>query len=229
MISGIKIGQAIYENPLASEQDVAEFVREGRPVVSFPQGCMRLENGLDPQIGQAANYLFWCPKVFPGDIAVSFTFKPIREPGLAMFWFSAAGRKGEDLFDPALAPRAGEYRQYHSGDINAYHASFFRRKNPRGERNFHTCNLRKSHGFHLVCQGADPIASVADVTDPYRIQVVKLGARIVFSINDLLIYDWTDDGQTHGPVLGGGRIGLRQMAPLIAEYSDLRVCEVSAG
>ena len=221
-------GSLLYENPLANASDVADWIAEGEPVMSFPQGCLRLENGMDPAAGQAANYLFWCPQVFPADIAVSWTFKPIREPGLAMFWLSAAGRNGEDLFDPSLARRTGEYRQYHSGDINAYHASYFRRKNP-DERRFHTCNLRKSHGFHLVCLGPDPIPSVPDVTEPYRIEVVKRGPRIRFLVDDLLIYDWTDDGSSYGPVLGEGRIGFRQMAPLIAEYADLRVHAVEAG
>jgi len=226
-MESINIGEVLYESPLAAPGDLDGWVAEGQPVMSFPQRALRLENGRPAADGQAANYLLWCPQVFPADIAVSWTFRPIAEPGLAMFWFCAAGRNGEDLFDPRLARRSGEYRQYHHGDINAYHASYFRRKNP-DERRFHTCNLRKSFGFHLVCQGADPIPSVADVAESYRIQVVKAGSRIRFSINDLLIYDWTDDGQTHGPVLGGGRIGFRQMAPLIAEYRDLKVCRVSA-
>ncbi len=38
------------------------------------------------------------------------------------------------LFDPSLAPRAGEYNQYHHGDINAYHLSYFRRKQPDERR-----------------------------------------------------------------------------------------------
>lgn len=34
---------------------------------------------------------------------------------------------------------------------------------------------------------------------------------------------WRDGGQTLGPVLGGGRLGFRQMAPLVAEYENLVV------
>ena len=214
--------ELLYSNPLAGPGDVADFIAEGEPVTSFPQGCLRLENGRHPGEGQAANYLFWCPVVFPADIAVSWRFRPLREPGLAMFWLSAAGRGGEDLFDRSLAPRSGEYRQYHSGDINAYHVSYFRRKHP-DERRFTTCNMRKSRGFHLVCQGADPMPGVADVDEPYRLTVVKCAGRIRLTIDDLPIFDWQDDGRSFGPVLGGGRIGFRQMAPLIAEYADLTV------
>ena len=74
-----------------------------------------------------------------------------------MMFFAAQGRNGENLFDPQLQKRTGEYIQYHHGDINAFHVSYFRRKEP-DERAFHTCNLRKSYGFYLVCQGADPAA-----------------------------------------------------------------------
>ena len=219
--------ELLYENPLTKPDDVADFVAEGEPVISFPQGAMRLENGRPAEEGQSANYLFWCPQVFPPDIAASWTFKPIREPGLAMFWLCAAGRNGEDLFDPSLAKRTGEYRQYFKGDINAYHISYFRRKNP-DERRFQTCNMRKSYGFHLVCQGPDPLPGVADVDEPYRIEVVKCGGRLRLSIDELLIFDWEDDGETYGPVHGGGRIGFRQMAPLIAEYADLKVHAVKS-
>jgi hypothetical protein len=124
-----------------------------------------------------------------------------------------------------LNPRSGEYNQYHHGDINAFHVSYFRRRWPE-ERAFHTCNLRKSYGFHMVAQGADPIPSVEDVTPPYHIRLVKCGAHISFAINDLPIFYWQDDGVAYGPRLRGGKIGFRQMAPLIGEYAKLRVCKV---
>jgi hypothetical protein len=45
-------------------------------------------------------------------------------------------------------------------------------------------------------------------------------------INHLLVYHWVDDGKSYGPVLGGGKIAFRQMAPLVAEYANLEVTEV---
>lgn len=217
----------LYENPLAQESDVADWVREGQPCLAFPDGRLTLSNGLDPSMGQAANYLFWAPPLVEGSFRATWDFQPMVEPGLAMFWFCAAGRHGEDLFDPGLAPRSGEYRQYHSGDINAYHLSYFRRKNP-GERAFHTCNLRKSHGFHLVCQGADPIPSVPDVQKAFAIEVVKLDAWIRFAINGLVLFTWRDDSSVGGPVLQRGRFGFRQMAPLVATYQNFRVESITA-
>lgn len=225
-MTSFDIGDVIYENPLRREQDAADFIAEGSPVTSFPMQAMRLENAMDPELGQAANYLFWCPRKMPADICIEWDFRPIREPGLAMMWFCADGREGKDLFDPSLSPRTGDYKQYHSGGINGYHASYFRRKNVQHERTFHTANLRKSHGFHLVCQGADPIPSVIDVMDSYQIQIIKCGGHIRFSVNDLTLYEWFDDGAQTGPVLGEGYIGFRQMAPLIADYSNLVVRNV---
>ena len=40
------------------------------------------------------------------------------------------------------------------------------------------------------------------------------------------MFSWQDDGEEYGAVLGGGKIGFRQMAPLIGEYSDLKVYEL---
>jgi hypothetical protein len=214
--------QLIYENRLASADDVKHFRMEGEAAVSFPLNRMRMENKLDPELGQKANFVFWCPVDFPDHIAISWDFWPIREPGLCILFFAATGIHGEDLFDPRLAVRTGIYSQYHSGDINAYHVSYFRRKE-KDERTFHTCNLRKSRGFHLVAQGADPIPSVGDAEGPYNIKVFKYGGEILFAINDLTVFHWIDDGVAYGKPLGGGKIGFRQLSPLIAEYANLKV------
>ncbi|MCR4578505.1 MAG: YesU family protein [Clostridiales bacterium] len=214
--------QLIYSNPLACENDIASFILEGQAKTSFPNGCLRLENAQSAVLGQKANYVLWCDRVFPADFALMIRFRPVREPGLAMLFFSASGRNGQSLFDPGLSPRTGEYPQYHHGDINAFHLSFFRRKEP-DERAFHTCNLRKSYGFHLVAQGADPIPGAADAADFYSLTLIKQGSRIGFSVNDLEVLRFEDDGSEYGPLLGGGCIGLRQLAPMAGEYKDLMV------
>ena len=124
--------------------------------------------------------------------------------------------------DPALAPRHGIYDQYHHGDLDGYHVSYFRRRVPEG-RAFHVCNLRKSYGFHLAAQGPDPLPGVADAAPPYHLRVDHVGAEVRFSINDLPILRFVDDGARYGPLLGGGKIGFRQMAPLVGEYANLSV------
>ena len=216
------MAELIYENALSCEDDVKGFVLEGKAGISFPEGKLRLENALSAEQGQKANYVFWCDKVFPDNIMITWNFKPIREPGLAILFFAAKGRNGESIFDESLAERTGEYPLYHHGDINAFHVSYFRRKEP-DERSFHTCNLRKSYGFYLVSQGADPIPDVADVSEPYRLKLVKRTNRVEFYVNDLMSFAYDDDGETYGPCLTDGRIGFRQLAPMVGEYSDLKV------
>ncbi|MBP1963344.1 DUF1961 family protein [Paenibacillus aceris] len=218
--------ELIYHNPLAEENDVRDFKMEGQAAASFPRNRMRLENKLDPSLGQASNFVYWCPVEFPDNIAITWDFWPIYEPGLCILFFAARGIHGEDLFDSRLSARTGMYDQYHHGDINAFHVSYFRRKYEE-ERSFHTCNLRKSYGFHLVSQGGDPIPSVVDARGPYRMKLLKWGNEILFAINEMTVFHWIDDGKTFGKLLGGGKIGFRQMAPLIAEYANLKVYAIS--
>ena len=218
-------GALIYENALSSPEAMEDFMLEGKALIGFPDGRLRLENAESAQLGQKANYVLWCKKEFPADFLLEIDFRPVREPGLAMLFFAASGRGGRDLFDPSLAPRTGEYIQYHHGDIDAFHLSFFRRKE-KDERAFHTCNLRKSYGFYLVAQGADPIPDVADAEGFYALSLLKKGADIQFAINDLEVLFFHDDGAQFGPLLGGGRVGLRQLAPMIGEYANLRVYTV---
>ena len=223
-------GEVVYENPLSSPDDIRGFRMEGDGVATFPLGRMRMEGTRDPSEGQAANIVHWCDRDFPDDVEISWDFIPVHEPGLCILFFAAAGRNGEDLFDAALEPRSGPYDQYHHGDIDALHVSYFRRK-AAPERGFTTCNLRKSYGFHLVAQGGDPIPSIPDARPPYRICVVKAGPHVQFSIGNVdhdpvVLFHWQDDGESYGPLLAGGKIGFRQMTPMIGEYANLTVRRV---
>ena len=79
----------------------------------------------------------------------------------------------------------------------------------------------------MVCQGPDPLPSVSDAMPPYPITLIKCGPEVAFFVRDLPVFQWMDDGSTYGPLLGGGKIGFRQMAPLIGEYANLKVRTVS--
>lgn len=216
----------IYKNALANADDVKDFILEGQAVISFENGCMQLKNALNADLGQNSNYVYWCPVDFPSDMEVNWEFKPLTDVGLCILFFAASGCDGTDIFSPHLQKRAGPYNQYHSGDINAFHISYFRRKEV-DERAFHTCNLRKSKGFHLVCQGADPIPDCNDVQDFFKMSIVKKASDISFSVNGLTLFNYHDDGKTYGPLLHGGKIGFRQLSPLVAEYRNLEVFSLS--
>ena len=223
-----KTTEELYANPLAKPGDIADFRLEGDACVTFPRQRMRLEQAYerDYDKGLHANFVLWCPEDFPRDIAMSWKFLPHSDKGLAMSWIAAKGWEGEDIFDANLAERSGDYPQYHHGDINAYHLSYFRR-NPT-EIVFQTCNLRKSHGFHMVAQAPDPLPASRDAEEPFDMRLLQCGSRLEFSINDLPVLSWEDDGSVGGPPHGGGKIGFRQMAGLIADYWDLRVHRVEA-
>lgn len=211
--------EAIYRNPLREPAHIADWVAEG------PMGSAAGEEGLElfgtadeAVLGDHAHFTVWCPVRLPDGIRVSWSFRPLTDEGLAMVFFAAEGI-GADLFSPALASRTGYYPEYHSGDIRTLHASYYRRKWP-SERRFTTSNLRKSPGFQLVAQGADPLPGIADVDGFYRVHVEKDGRSVRFGIDDLTLFVWHDES---GDVLGGGRIGFRHMAPLRAAYRDLEV------
>ena len=74
-----------------------------------------------------------------------------------------------------------------------------------------------------MASAADPIPESSNARGPYQMRLFKAGPRIRFSINNIDILEWLDDGDEHGPALEGGKIGFRQMAPLIAEYGNFRV------
>ena len=218
--------ELLYENPLDRPDAITDWIMEGDAAVTFPRGRMRMENAHDPEEVDVAHFVHWCPESFPDDIAVSWDFWPIAEPGLCMLFFAAQGRDGEDAHDPALDDRHGDYPEYHSGDIDALHASYYRRNthgSPFSERAFQTINLRKSHGFDLVARGGDPLPAVGNAEPPYELTVVKSGPDVAFYVEDLEVFRWRDDGETYGDVLGGGKIGFRQMAPFVGEYADLTV------
>ena len=59
--------------------------------------------------------------------------------------------------------------------------------------------------------------------------LTKCGPEVALFINDLETYRWVDDGKSYGDVLEGGKIGFRQMAPSVIEYSNLVVRKCKKG
>ncbi|CRK36042.1 hypothetical protein BN1708_006900 [Verticillium longisporum] len=71
--------------------------------------------------------------------------------------------------------------------------------------------------------GADPIPPVVDAAGAfYRVTVIKDKRDVQFLVNDLPLFSFRDDKST-GPVVRDGRIGFRQMSPLVARYRNLQV------
>jgi hypothetical protein len=214
-------GPLLYDNAFASPADLHGFVLEGQADVAIHDGALRLRTVVDESARQAANYVFWCPEEFPADVQVEWDFWPEAERGLCILFCAARGRGGEDLFDPRLPRRTGEFAQYTEAAINCLQISYYRRR-PQKQKH-HLCNLRKHHGVHLVASGADPIPQAGRADPPYHLRLAKAGRHVGFWIDDLPILHFEDDGRTYGPVLGGGKIGFRQMAPMVGRYANFRV------
>lgn len=209
----------LYRNTFNSSASLTGWIAEGPLNASVSNNTLTLSGAGNPD----DYFVYWLPETFPDHIRITWDFQPVQEPGLAMFFFGATSLSGGSIFDASLKPRNGSYPQYHSSDIRLLHASYFRRRWPE-ERNFHVANLRKSPGFHLVAQGADPIPSVEDVQGAYyRIEVVKDGSKVSFAVNGLGIFEWEDEEGETGPGVQGGRIALRGMQPLVARYRNLEV------
>lgn len=163
------------------------------------------------------NFLYWFKTKFNNIKKIEYYFKPLSDKGLAMIFFGADGLNGVDLFDDKLKKRNGDYPQYHSSDIKTFHSSYYRRK-WESERLLHVANLRMSPGFYLVSQGPDPIPTyTGEINKKYKITIEVKGHSIYFSIDDLIIYAFPVESNI------SGYIGIRQMSPLVAEYSDLKV------
>jgi hypothetical protein len=213
----------LYENALAKASDIDGFRLEGSAKIDFDTGRMVMENTRPREDGQAANYVLWCPETFPADIEISWEFRPLREPGLCILFFGARGivdGKLVSIFDKRLAPRQGLYDQYNNSDISYLSLSYFRRQ-WADERALQLVNLRAAPGFEMLAQGADPIPSVENIRAPYDMVVRRLGRRVTMTINKLTVLDWTAPADR--VFARDGQIGFRQMAPLRAEYANLKV------
>jgi hypothetical protein len=209
----------LYRNTFNSTAAISTWISEGPLTANISNNTLELSGAGGPD----DYFVYWLPEIFPERIRITWEFSPIQEPGLAMFFFGATSVAGGSIFDPSLAPRNGSYPQYHSSDIRLLHASYFRRRWPE-ERAFYLANLRKSPGFNLVAQGADPIPTVVDANGAYyKVEVVKDKRDVAFSVNGLQIFAFDDTKTDTGPGIREGRIALRQMQPLVARYRNLEV------
>jgi hypothetical protein len=179
-----------------------DWVLEGRAAARVDKGRLSLTN-------EGGHLVMWSTRRFSADFLLEFAVIPKdADNGLNIVFFAATGRDGRSIFDLSQQMRAGEFKTYHSGELNAYHTSYWATREGGIARG--TAHIRKNHGFHLVAVGKDFITGQG--RGPHRVRVLKLNGRIEVEVNGKLAVQWQDDGQALGPVLRGGFIGLRQMA-----------------
>ncbi len=206
----------VYASGFDHADALKDWKLEGGTRMSIADGVLVLESAAAPD---SKNHLVcWLTREMPADFLLEFKLRPRdRKEGLNIIFFNARGRKGENIFDPALQPRTGDFKQYHSGDLNNYHISYW-----AGDRG--SANVRKNSGFALVATGPDLVAGAA-AGAWQTIRLYKRGGLIRLTIDDIVSVAFDDDGLTHGPVwTHTGWIGLRQMAhTLRCDYDDVRI------
>jgi hypothetical protein len=210
----------LYTATFDDAKALADWRLEGGKQMSVENGRLVLQSSAGSTKSETnANHLVcWLTKEMPADFLLEFKVRPQdRKQGLNIIFFNARGLHGESVFDPALKPRNGLFAQYHSGDLNCYHISYW-----AGERS--TANVRKNRGFHLVATGPDLVVNAP--ADAFQtIRLYKRGGTIRLMVDDLVSVAYDDDGKAYGPVwTHSGWIGLRQMGHTVrCEYDDLKV------
>jgi hypothetical protein len=214
----------LYATGFDKEEALADWKLEGGQRMSIVGGKFVLESKNEGEPATNVNHLVcWLTKEIPSDFLLEFSLRPrTRKDGLNIVFFNARGIHAESIFDPALKPRDGTFTQYHSGDLQNYHISYWASSLENGPRS--DANLRKNPGFKLVAQGKDLVTGAPEDTFQ-TIRLYKSGGRIRLIVNDVVSVAFDDDGKTNGPVLNqSGWIGLRQMGRTVrCEYDDLKI------
>lgn len=194
---------------------LADWKLEGGKRMSIAEGRLVLES----DAADAKNHLVcWLVKEMPADFLLEFKVRPRdRKDGLNIVFFDTRGQRGESILDPALGPRTGDFKQYHSGDLNGYHISHW-----AGDRG--TANVRKNKGVALVATGPDLVLK-APPESWQTVRLYKRGGTIRLMVDDIISVAFDDDGKAHGPVwTHTGWLGLRQMGHTIrCKYDDLKI------
>ncbi|MBT3380090.1 MAG: DUF1961 family protein [Lentisphaerae bacterium] len=211
------------------EPEPGQWVLEGPAKAFTADGKLTIDNLSDGP----AHTVLWLPRAFPANVMLEFDITIERdEEGLAIVFFAArpCGDPVGSIFKTGLAKRGGVFGTYIKGDVDSYHVSYLaagqRRTAIPGPRR--SANVRKNSGFWLVACGDDQILGHDLGRGPHRVRILKMGNLVRVEANGKLSVAFDDDGETWGPVLGDGYIGLRQMNHLLsAQYENLRVYEVS--
>ena len=184
---------------------------------------------------RGAHMVLWANRPFPSDYELHFGAAPnSTEHGLCIVFMSTMALDGApSIFALSLPPRNGDYTRYTKGALAGYSDSYYRgapQPLPQNET-FHcdlnphgncTANMRKNPGFHLVQQGDDLVIHRTPKDGiAFEIVLRKVGGNIAVTVDGVLSLAWTDNSSIP---LGGGFIGLRQMASMgIGTYTHFEV------
>ena len=219
-------GRLLYSTKMDNEADMKDWVLEGPAIIDFADKSMIMRSQIpDPPDGSTGHFNYWCPNVFPENIIVEWEFKPYSDKGVCHIFFAAKGQNGEDIFALSQPERDGHFQQYINGMINNYYLIYFSNNRIMRTSNLATVWLVKSSKQSIMALGQ--IGIKPGVKDFHRLRMIKEGAHVQLQVNGNVCLDFKDPGSRRwGPVLGGGRIGFRQMAVTMAAYRNFKVWEL---
>ena len=209
-------GQLLYENDFSNPDLLNDWIMEGPGKIKVRQGWMHMYSP-----DEEFHHVFWCPRDFPDRIIVEWEAQNMKpEAGLCILFFAAQGINGEDLFDPSLPHRDGDFRWYIKDTLRNYHISYYANTPVKPDRS--TAHLRKNNQFQLVYSGHEGIPTAS--TDIHRLKLIKDGPVIRFFVDDKLVIDWVDSPENDPrPYYESGKIGFRQMQWTHFRYRNFKV------
>lgn len=211
-------GKLLYSNSFSSQSGMEGWKMEGPGKVEFRDSWMHMYSP-----DEVGHHVYWCPQDFPGNFIAEWVLQNIEpDAGLCIVFFSALGQNGKDIFDASIKPRDGIFNKYTKSDINNYHISYY--ANGKDNQGREVAHLRKNAGFYVVQVGKPGIP--INSKEIHKVTLIKNGNHIVMEIDGREIINWLDDGKEYGPVLGGGKIGLRQMKWTHFRYRNFKVWEL---
>ena len=172
--------------------------------------------------------VLWNTREFPRNFMIEFGIAPgDSKVGLTIIFFATRNVRGGAPWERWMQSRDGDFRTYHSGELNGYHLSYWACNPFDGGILRRTTNLRKNSAFLMPCAGTDRIGGMGP--GPHRVRLLKVGPKIRLETNGRLSLAFDDDGKTYGPVWDRpGWIGLRQMGhSRHVAYTDFKVWEVT--
>jgi hypothetical protein len=208
-------GALLYHSPMSDATDIAGWQMEGPGILEFRDGWMEMRS---PE--EQSHHVLWCPQQFPESFIAQWEAQNLRtDAGLCIIFFAAANLNGGNIFEPELPTRDGSFKQYTHGEIRCYHASYYANAPHNPDRA--QTNLRKNPGFHLLQEGEMGIPTTSKAI--HTITLVKDKNHIRLWVDDRMVIDWKDDGETGGSPHGSGLMGFRQMQWTHFRYRNFAV------
>jgi hypothetical protein len=214
-----------YDNPLSAEGSFSDWIQQGclepgfalKELKNTPEGLLVETPG---RVDVESRVYFWSPRIFEGDLAVEFDFRPEREDGLALLVVQASGMQREDFINDHPVRTTGSMGTLIADRVRNYHWEFFR----------HSVDVRGDLGTSVLVKNPWELPlglatrPAFDQGQWYKLLFVQEGNRLRAGINGEWLLDVHDTPSTNnGPVFNCGRIGLRLMYQTRMRFRNLKV------